>query len=281
MAQDIDWGKLSGSLSESALNALKEHLSGSTEQQSTPLITSLENKAVNVVDKDFIAESNADYKEREYWENRFADEENYEWLLSYSQIRPYISPYINHSDNILVIGCGNSTLSLDLYDNGYKNITSIDFSSKVIEKMKQKSESSNRHEMKWLEMDMLNMYAFDASCFDVIIDKATMDAIMVDEGDPWNPNENCILQADMYCKEMSRVLKPGGILLQISFAQPHFRSKYLMGAWVNEEVGLGSHPSDILSGMSLVYSWELSYVSIAVEAGCLNSYLYTMRKSNS
>jgi hypothetical protein len=36
---------------------------------------------------------------------------------------------------VLVLGCGNSPFSAALYDAGFTNITSIDFSSVVIEKM--------------------------------------------------------------------------------------------------------------------------------------------------
>ena len=36
---------------------------------------------------------------------------------------------------ILEMGCGNITLSFDLYNIGYKNITAIDFSTIVIKNM--------------------------------------------------------------------------------------------------------------------------------------------------
>ena len=58
-------------------------------------------------------------------------------------------------------------------------------------------------------MDMLSMTFADDS-FDVIIDKATMDALMVDEGDVWNPCLPCREQGDIFCKGISRVLKSKG-----------------------------------------------------------------------
>jgi hypothetical protein len=36
-------------------------------------------------------------------------------------------------------------------------------------------------------MDMMNM-EFDPEMFDVVIDKATMDVIMTDNTDPWDPS---------------------------------------------------------------------------------------------
>ena len=42
---------------------------------------------------------------------------------------------IKRTDRMLVIGCGNSEISADLFDNGYTHITNIDFSPLVIEEM--------------------------------------------------------------------------------------------------------------------------------------------------
>jgi 2-polyprenyl-3-methyl-5-hydroxy-6-metoxy-1,4-benzoquinol methylase len=52
----------------------------------------------------------------------------------------------------LIIGCGNSTLSSDLYDTGIEHITNIDLSEKVIKQMKKQNEK-RRVNMKWLPMD--------------------------------------------------------------------------------------------------------------------------------
>lgn len=40
---------------------------------------------------------------------------------------------------MLIIGCGNSEISADLFDNGYRFITNIDFSPLVISEMIVKS----------------------------------------------------------------------------------------------------------------------------------------------
>ena len=39
---------------------------------------------------------------------------------------------------ILELGCGNSSLAVELHDIGYKNISALDFSITVIEDMKAK-----------------------------------------------------------------------------------------------------------------------------------------------
>ena len=46
-----------------------------------------------------------------------------------------------------------------------------------------------REQLKWTHSDMLVMKEYsDDSAFDCVIDKATMDVIMTDNEDPWNPN---------------------------------------------------------------------------------------------
>ena len=49
----------------------------------------------------------------------------------YGELCGVLHKYIKPKDNVLVVGCGNSTLSSDLYDVGYKNITNIDLSTQV------------------------------------------------------------------------------------------------------------------------------------------------------
>lgn len=79
-------------------------------------------------------------------------------------------------------GCGNSSMSSDMYSAGYHSITNIDYSSVCISTM------SARHSdclgMTWHQMDVRQLCFPDAS-FDVILEKATLDAIMVEEKTPW------------------------------------------------------------------------------------------------
>lgn len=80
-------------------------------------------------------------------------------------------------------------------------------------------------------MDMMNMtfpLGEDGDGqFDVIIDKGTMDVIMTDNKDPWNPTEEVKERARKTIKNVHTQLKKGGLFIQISFDQPHFRKKLL------------------------------------------------------
>lgn len=133
-----------------------------------------------------------------------------------------------------MVGCGNSPFSADMYDAGYKNIVNIDYSENVITVMK-KQHSEKRPMMKWLVVDMTDMSELADNSFDVVIDKAAMDAFMTKEGDVWNPEESVVQASYAMCRHIQRVLKPdNGVFIQISLAQPHFRKKYLLGLHGNE-----------------------------------------------
>lgn len=102
----------------------------------------------------------------------------------------------------LPAGCGNSSMSCDMYNAGYHSITNVDYSSVCISKM------SARHSdcpgMTWHEMDMCQLTFPDAS-FDVIVEKAALDAFMVEEKSPheMSPQTACsihkALTEVMYC----------------------------------------------------------------------------------
>lgn len=80
-------------------------------------------------------------------------------------------------------------------------------------------------------MDMMDLQ-FEDTVFDTVIDKATMDVVMTDNEDPWNPSDAVIERAAKLLRNSYRVLKPStGAFIQISFDQPHFRKKFLL----NEE----------------------------------------------
>ena len=225
----------------------------------------------NIVDED--DHPNSDFKLKEYWEKRFESENEYEWLVDFNGIKTYILPLIQSKEaRILIIGCGNSNFSADLYDAGYENITNIDFSNICILNMREKN--ANRPKMLWQVMDMTAL-AYPDQSFDVVIDKAGMDALMVDEGDVWEPNDETLLAADQTLLGISRVLTSSGIFIQITFAQTHFRTKYLMASHL---LKLDCSPYDSLNGHCGRYGWTLSYNSVNPTTGCIHYFIYIMKK---
>ncbi|CAE6466761.1 unnamed protein product [Rhizoctonia solani] len=142
---------------------------------------------------DVIPKHNKSYEGKDYWDERYQSEEGrqpFDWFKSYKDIKEILEVYIPRKNvRILMLGCGNSTLSEDMYQDGYQNIVNIDFSPVVIQHMR----SAYPH-MEWLEMDIRDL-KFEAETFDILIDKGTMDAMLTGASDVWNPSpeivENC------------------------------------------------------------------------------------------
>ena len=63
---------------------------------------------------------------------------SFDWYCTYSELGNYLAPYLkaDPSFEILVAGCGSSTLSACLYDAGFKNISNVDISSVVISQLR-------------------------------------------------------------------------------------------------------------------------------------------------
>eukprot|EP01112_Ceratiomyxa_fruticulosa_P010058 TRINITY_DN2644_c0_g1_i2.p1 TRINITY_DN2644_c0_g1~~TRINITY_DN2644_c0_g1_i2.p1 ORF type:complete len:206 (+),score=38.36 TRINITY_DN2644_c0_g1_i2:634-1251(+) len=174
---------------------------------------------------DLLPEKNEEYKTKEYWETRYGKDKGlYDWFKGYKDIEHIVKEEIQPSDRMLHIGCGNSKLSEDLYLGGFKQIVNIDFSDTVIKDMEERYK--NYPEMKWEVMDMLNM-SYEAESFDIVLDKGTMDALSCEQINQWEIPDLVAEDCDKMCTEISRVLKPNGKYIQITFGQPHFRKKLL------------------------------------------------------
>ncbi|KAI0831817.1 S-adenosyl-L-methionine-dependent methyltransferase [Trametes gibbosa] len=176
-----------------------------------------------------LPKKNEEYGTKKYWDDRYSQESedsSFDWFKSYGEIADIIRELIpDKSSRILMLGCGNSTLSQDMYDDEYKNIVNTDYSGILIEKMRHRHAES-RPEMEWQEMDIRDL-KFDDDSFDVAIDKGTMDAMMTAKADVWDPPEEVIRDCTREVDEVLRVLRDGGIFIYLTFGQPHFRRRYL------------------------------------------------------
>ncbi|CUA70651.1 hypothetical protein RSOLAG22IIIB_04245 [Rhizoctonia solani] len=174
---------------------------------------------------DVIPKHNKSYEGKDYWDERYQSEEGrqpFDWFKSYKDIKEVLEVYIPRRNvRILMLGCGNSTLSEDMYQDGYQNIVNIDFSPVVIQHMR-----SLYPHMEWLEMDIRDL-KFEAETFDILIDKGTMDAMLTGTSDVWNPSREIVENCEAEVREAVRVLRPGGKFIYLTFGQPHFRRRYL------------------------------------------------------
>ena len=168
-----------------------------------------------------------EFRTREYWDRFFRErkEEAFEWYGSFEDVRAKIveETRLKRGEATLVIGCGNSDFSAQLYDQGFHAIRNLDFSEQVIAEMRAKNQVS-RPEMSWDLGDMTDMKDLYADGqFDVVFDKGALDALMSVE------SEQVLRQAAaMFC-EIDRVLSAKGRYLCITLAEPYILQSLLSG----------------------------------------------------
>ena len=109
---------------------------------------------------------NDEFHSKEYWDRFFLERggENFEWYGKYEELAEHIRGKVTcMTSEILNIGCGNSDLSSDMFDDGYQNITNLDFSPLVIQEMIAKN-SVTHPSMKWNVGDMTSMPGIAVTC---------------------------------------------------------------------------------------------------------------------
>ena len=126
-------------------------------------------------------------------------------------------------------------------DAGFLHLTSTDISEVCIDAMRAKHAHSHAH-IKWEVADMLQLeQVFAPDSFDVVLDKAGLDALLAHKGDVWEAPEALLAQTHTVCQQVQTVLRVGGRFLSLSFGQPHFRLQYL-GVGAGAEGDGGSRP---------------------------------------
>jgi len=133
----------------------------------------------------------------------------FEWLKGWDFYKSALSPLLSPHSRILHLGCGNSALSPDMYKDGYIHQTNMDYSQSVITTMSEMY--TDLPEISWVVGDIFEMSRAlfgDGPCFDVVIDKGTMDAWLTGwtDEDPWAPSEACLQKAREYVSEVEKVL---------------------------------------------------------------------------
>ena len=121
---------------------------------------------------------------------------------------------------------------------GYTTITNVDASRVVIDQMIDRYK--DKPTLQWQQMNVTSL-EFPDETFDVVIAKATLDAVLCGEG--WLTQisiENMYNDSTKYfffsgstanvakfCSEVSRVLKPTGLFFIVSYGVPDNRLNYL------------------------------------------------------
>eukprot|EP00948_MAST-09A_sp_MAST-9A-sp1_P002458 g2458.t1 len=160
----------------------------------------------------------AQYGKYQYWDERYTkDPEPFDWYQRYSGVKEIIADNVQKSANILNIGCGNSRLSEDMYEDGYQSIANIDISEVVIAQMQAK------YKEKYASMSFQKMNAmelkFPDQSFNVVLDKGTLDSVLCGEGSTSNVAK--------MLNEVARVMTDDGVYVCISYGTTKNRLSYL------------------------------------------------------
>ncbi|ELR12088.1 methyltransferase domain containing protein [Acanthamoeba castellanii str. Neff] len=187
---------------------------------------------------------------REYWNARYAQPKyvkHKDWYCEYPILRRHalavFAPYLplpapsGSAPRLLVVGCGNSSVSAGLYEDGYTNIVNIDISDVIIRQMT--VEHSERYPlMTYAVMDVSHM-DFDDESFDLVLDKGTLDAVCC--------GPQCFEFVHEMCSEIWRVMRTGGQYVCISYGPPFLRRHYLLKDELKHKV----------TDLCLVVNWRL------------------------
>lgn len=168
------------------------------------------------------------YSEAHYWDSRFEKEDAYEWFKGYEAFRHLVERHVQTSASVLVVGCGNSRLSEDLWRlSGIHHVESTDLSATVVERMRTDAEARGLPAtLCWSVADMRQL-PFAPEVFDCVIEKGALDCLLTVVRDPWNLPDDVKGTCRQVLQEAHRVLKPTGCLLSITFSAPHFRRRLL------------------------------------------------------
>ena len=99
--------------------------------------------------------SREEYGTKDFWENRYKENQKtyFDWYAEYPELKETLEGQycIEKSNSVLMLGCGNSKLSDQMYEAGYQDILNIDISPSVIEQMKQASieKGYDLNKIKW------------------------------------------------------------------------------------------------------------------------------------
>eukprot|EP00918_Siedleckia_nematoides_P098784 GHVU01216113.1.p1 GENE.GHVU01216113.1~~GHVU01216113.1.p1 ORF type:complete len:204 (+),score=33.51 GHVU01216113.1:96-707(+) len=158
------------------------------------------------------------YGSADYWNERYArDPEPFEWYQSWTQIRKHLTDKIDKKDRILIIGCGTSEMSMQMHADGFVRQTNIDFSSVAVKLQQERTKKTG--DLAFRVMDAADMRDFESSSFDAVIDKAALDAMMCGE------QSSAAVPAAL--RHITRVLRPGGVYICVSFGMPSLRMPFL------------------------------------------------------
>ncbi|CAM9263609.1 unnamed protein product [Scytosiphon promiscuus] len=162
-----------------------------------------------------------EFRSKDYWDTFFQQRTDaFEWYGEYDDLRKLVHQTLRRADRILVIGCGNSNFSAELYDDGFESVENVDFSEPVVAEMN-RLHSGVRQKMTWRVMDVTDMSGYEDGSFDAVVDKGTLDALMSED------TPEVMESGEAMLREVKRVLNPGGRYMCVTLWQDFIGSAFL------------------------------------------------------
>mmetsp|Transcript_12890 Transcript_12890/g.35112 ORF Transcript_12890/g.35112 Transcript_12890/m.35112 type:complete len:232 (+) Transcript_12890:35-730(+) len=150
------------------------------------------------------------YAEEAYWDARYNFQPaEFDWFYGWSAVRKLVKEFIPRRKPCLHVGCGNSNLQGGMGRAGYQ-VTNVDISQVVLAQMQQKHHDLPN--MEYVCADCRDMPCFRDCSFSSAIDKGTLDALLC--------SKDGIENVRRMLSEVSRVLQPGAVFLEISLGDP-------------------------------------------------------------
>lgn len=208
----------------------------------------------------------SDYGNPSYWDERYSkhfdadDQAVFDWYIDYAHLKPILAPYLSRSSEdfeVLIPGCGNSSLGAEMYDDGIVNITNADVSAVVVNLMQERF--ADRSEMEFTVMNATRMEFLPDDCFNLIVDKALLDALLCSENNAQN--------VAAMLSEMHRVLKPGGVYVCVSYGVPKTRMGYLQAPGLGWNVETVRMPKPQIEGYDEVGASDSHFIYICTKTG--------------
>ena len=170
-----------------------------------------------------------DYSSADYWEARYSapgGDAPFEWYASYAEgLAPHLARLVDpraEGFELLVVGCGTSSLALDLHRAGARNVSAIDISPSAV-----------RHQLAAVACagaEDLDVSCCDATAmrgelpdgvFNAVVDKATGDALLCRGGGAAAQAHGALV------RECARVCAEGGTVMFISTHPPDIMLRLL------------------------------------------------------
>mmetsp|Transcript_36449 Transcript_36449/g.60010 ORF Transcript_36449/g.60010 Transcript_36449/m.60010 type:complete len:263 (-) Transcript_36449:13-801(-) len=209
------------------------------------------------------------FGEESYWEEFYGSKNAkncFEWFVTYKDIEPHILRHFPPAGRILHLGCGSSDVGarLSKANNGF-TILEVDAAKSAIAKSQALHNHINgaEHTSEKIEFycNKAQKLPFRANCIDAALDKGTVDALIC--GSKFD-------DAIAMVGEAHRVLKEGGVFVQITTEGPELRKDFFIEAGQRHKTP---------------YDWEsIGFSSVVVdplvqeEQDALECFLYILQK---